>query len=270
MQGEYTRTVGALTVRPWVKFLYESDTIDKKSVHLYPGIEGNFAISKQLNIYGSVYSDYSQNLLFDQIKVNPWLAQTSQFSYLNMPLGVFVGIKGNVTNFGIDVSGGIKQYKNYLVYAPNGGNRDSSRFYAINLRDNAVTISYLSATATYRVSETFNVETALLLQSASSSFKPSIPNVPSATWRISPAIRAGGFAFVPSLILRSSYDLLTPELTTVKSGATYDLAAKASYSFSNRISLNVDVYNLANNRPALYYGYYTRGVTVVGGATFKF
>lgn len=270
LQGDYTHKLDALTVRPWLKFMYENDKVDKKNVHLYPGIEATYTVNKNVNVFGTVYSDYSQNLFFDQVKVNPWVDNIAAFSYLNMPLALALGAKASSANYGIEVNAGLKQYKNYVVYAPHDSTGDKARFYALNLQDEAVTISYLNVTGSYRVNDNASIETGLLFQNASSSFKPGVPNVPAVTWRLAPAFRIQNFTLVPTLVVKSSYDLLTPDLKTTKSGAMYDLAAKLSYNLSHRINLNLDLYNLANNKPYLYYGYRQRGALVVLGGTLKF
>jgi hypothetical protein len=97
-----------------------------------------------------------------------------------------------------------------------------------------------------------------------------VPNIPAVTWRLAPAFKFQNLVVVPTLIIRSSYNLLTPTLGTVKSGAFYDIATKVSYNLSHRLNMNLDAYNLANNKSFLYYGYRQRGVLVVLGGTFKF
>ena len=267
---EYTHSIDKLTVKPSLKFLYESDSIDKKNVHVYPGLEAAYAITNRAVAYGSINSDYSQNLFYDQAKNNPWINNISQFSYLNTPLALVLGFRGTTASFGIDVSGGIKQFKNYVVFASTSLNGDSARMYAINLRDTAVNISFLSANGSYKANETFSIETGLLFQGVSSSFIAKVPNIPAVTWRLAPAFMFQNLMVVPTLIVRSSYNLLTPTLGTVKSGAFYDIATKVSYNLSHRLNMNLDAYNLANNKSFLYYGYRQRGVLVVLGGTFKF
>jgi outer membrane receptor protein involved in Fe transport len=108
------------------------------------------------------------------------------------------------------------------------------------------------------------------VQGASSSFRASIPNIPAFTWRIAPAIKIGNWALVPALTLKSSYKVLTPTLGTPNSGAIVDLSAKVSYALSHRFNLNLDLYNLANNKAYMYFGYRQRGAMAVFGLTFKF
>jgi hypothetical protein len=249
--------------------MVENDSVDKKNVHIYPGLEAGYALSPKALLYGKVYSDYSQNLFYNQAKENPWVNNISQFSYLNTPLALALGLKGTTASFGFDVSAGLKQYKNYLAYAPTPA-KDSAKLYAVNLRDTAVTLTYLTATATYKVSDKISVESGLLLQNVSSSFFAKIPNVPAFTWRLAPAFRFDKLTLVPSLIVKSSYYVWTTNLQTEESGAVYDLAAKVSYNMSHRLNLNLDAYNLANNKAYMYYGYRQRGLLVVLGGTFKF
>ncbi len=266
--GSLTRTFGGLTLKPSLTVLAENDSIDKKNVHLYPGLDASFALSEATTLFGGVNSGYSQNLFFNQAKVNPWLGNISQFSYTNMPLAIGVGVRVAKTKYQMEVSGGLKQFKNYLLWAPI--RNDSARMMALNLRDTAVTLTYLQISANYRFNDLISAETGLQIQAANSSFRTEIPNVPLLTWRLAPTFGQGGFSVSPALVVMSSYDLLTPRLTTVKSGIVADLSLKASYVISKRLDVNLDLYNLANNKPYLFYGYRQRGIMAVFGATLKF
>ena len=266
--GSLTRSFGGLTVKPSLTVLAENDSIDKKNVHIYPGLEASYALNTATTLFGGVTSGYSQNLFFYQAKVNPWLGNISQFSYTNMPLAVGLGVRVAKARYQLEGSGGLKQFKNYLLFAPIRG--DSARMMAINLRDTAVTLTYLQISGSYRFSDKISAETGLQVQAANSSFRSEIPNVPLLTWRVAPTFGQGGFSVSPALVVMSSYDLLTPRLTTVKSGIVADLSLKASYLISQRLDVNLDLYNLANNKPYLYYGYRQRGIMAVLGATLKF
>jgi hypothetical protein len=265
---EYSRSIDKFTVRPWVKVLYENDTIDSKSVHLYPGVEIDYALMPRMRVFATAYGDYSQNLFYNQAKANPWISNIDQFSYLNSPITAMAGIKGSTTSLGYELSGGVRQYKNYVAFAPTTS--DSARFYALNFRDAAVNLTFLTFSGTYRQNDMVSIESGLTLQGASSSFKASVPNIPAVVWRVAPALRLKNWVILPSLVLKSSYDVLTPKLGTVKSGTVADVAAKVSYNLSHRLNLNLDLYNLANNKALLYYGYRQRGAMVVLGGTFKF
>jgi hypothetical protein len=240
-----------------------------KNIHIYPAFEAAYVINTQTTAYAVIKSDYSQNLFYDNAKLNPWLADISQFSYLNIPLATSIGLQGSSKSARFDLSAGYTRYTNFTLMAPTFGG-DSAKSITLNLADTAVGILNGSIVGSYSFGKQFEIETGVLFQSVSSNFSADIPSVPAVTWRIAPSIKLNNFSVVPTLIIRSSVDLLTPKLATLRSEGLYDLSLRVSYNLSRRLSLNFDGYNLLNNRSFQYYGYRRLGTILVLGGSFKF
>jgi|GEM_PF-4492830 len=264
----YAYTLNALTLTPSLKVLYETDSVDAKNFHVYPGLDMGYELQPNTHLFASVGSDYNQNLYYHQAKNNPWVDSIGQMSYLNKPFTAELGAKTAQGRLGLGVRGGVNRIKNYTVFAPSI--TDSARFYALNFKDTAVTLSYFVAEATYRQSDALSFESGLTLQGVASSFSSKVPNVPAVTWRFATSLTLKNWVFSPAFVLKSSYNVLTPRLGTANSGAVADLSCRVSYNLSNRLNLNVDVYNILNNKALLYYGYRQRGGFGVVGGTFKF
>lgn len=260
-----------LVLHAGFRAVYENDTAESLGrLHVYPDLLAEYYITEGLNLYAGVDGDIERTSLLEFVEENPFLGPDVPLQHTNRSLAFRGGLRGRFTSaVGVHAGFSAGNYRNLYFYANSA--RDSTRF----------TILYDPSRVLV-----FNPFLELTVNSAE---------------RFRTTVRGDYFAYgvndvdeawhrpTTQLSVLSSYNaydkvLLSAELLlmggiqglNLESGtereldAITDLSLQADYLFSSRFSVFLQLKNIFAQNYERFLNYPSRGIMVMGGASYSF
>lgn len=253
------------------KTAIENDTIDSKSVHVYPDIRASYPISPSVDAVASLSGGMEKVSLQSLSYENLWLApnvpifhtnKTFDFNVgLNAKLGNKISAHGglavaNLKNWYYFVNTDADQAKFTTVYDGGSGTKRANLYGAVSFVQSEVAKFMLRADlyryATSRIEEAWH--------------RPTYKITANAFYNLYQK-----FLFNVDVIAQGGMKAQEPvTMNTVKLDAAFDLNFKTEYLFSESFSAFIQLNNIASSKYPLFLHYPVRGFQLMGGITWSF
>jgi hypothetical protein len=250
---------------------FENDTIDSKSVHVYPDIKASYPISPSVDAFASLSGGMEKVSLQSLSYENLWLAPNVPIFHTNKVLDFNVGLNAKLGNKVTAHSGlAVANLKNWYYFINTAA--DQSKFTTVYDGGSGTKRANLYAALSYVQSETakFMVRADL--------YRYSTSRIPEPWHRPTYKITANAFynlysklLFNLDIIAQGGMKAQQPVTKSeVKLDAAFDLNLKTEYVFSQSFSAFVQLNNIASSKYPLFLNYPVRGFQVMGGITWSF
>jgi hypothetical protein len=250
---------------------FENDTIDSKSVHVYPDIKASYPISPSVDAFASLSGGMEKVSLQSLSYENLWLAPNIPIFHTNKVLDFNVGLNAKLGNKVTAHSGlAVANLKNWYYFV--NTDADQSKF----------TVQYDGGSGTKRA----NLYAALsYVQSETAKFmlradlyRYSTSRIPEPWHRPTYKVTANAFynlyqKFLFNVDIIAQGGMKAQEPITkkeIKLDAAFDLNFKTEYVFSQSFSAFIQLNNIASSKYPLFLNYPVRGFQVLGGITWSF
>jgi hypothetical protein len=249
----------------------ENDTIDSKSVHVYPDIKASYPISPSVEAIASLSGGMEKVSLQSLSYENLWLAPNIPIFHTNKTFDFNVGLKAKLGNKVTAHSGLAIANLKYWYYFVNT-DADQAKFTTEYDRGSGTKRANLYASVSYVQSEIakFMLRADLYRYATSRIEEP---------WH-RPTYRVTANAFYDlyhkflfnlDIIAQGGMKAQTPVThEAVKLDAAFDLNFKTEYLFSESFSAFVQLNNIASSKYPVYLNYPVRGFQFMGGITWSF
>jgi hypothetical protein len=263
--------VDDLKVSIGLKAAFENDTIDSKSVHVYPDIKASYPISPSVDAVASLSGGIEKVSLQSLTNENLWLAPNVPIFHTNKAIDFNVGLNARLGNKVSAHSGlGVAILKNWYYFI----NTDSDQAKFTTLYDGG---SGTKRANLYGAISYVQSEVAKFMLRADV-YRYSTARIEEAWHRPTYKITANAFynlykkfLFNVDVIAQGGMKALEPNtLATVKLDAAFDLNFKTEYLFSESFSAFVQLNNIASSKYPLFLNYPVRGFQIMGGITWSF
>ena len=260
-----------LKVSVGFKTAFENDTIDSKSVHVYPDIKASYPISPTVDAVASLSGGIEKVSLQSLTYENMWLAPNVPIFHTNKTLDFNVGLNAklgnkisahsglavaNLKNWYYFINTDADQAKFTTVYDGGSGTKRANLYGAISFVQSEVAKFMLRADL-YRYS-TARIEEAW--------HRPTYKITANAFYNLYQKL-----LFNVDIIAQGGMKAQEPiTLNTVKLDAAFDLNFKTEYLFSESFSAFIQLNNIASSKYPLFLNYPVRGFQVMGGITWSF
>ncbi|HZI26059.1 MAG TPA: hypothetical protein VFD46_13330 [Chryseolinea sp.] len=260
-----------LKVSVGFKTAFENDTIDSKSVHVYPDIKASYPISPTVDavasLSGGIEKVSLQSLSYD----NMWLAPDVPIFHTNKTIDFNVGLNAKLGNKISAHSGlAVANLKNWYYFVNTAA--DQSKFTVLYDGGSGTKRANLYAAVSYLQSEIakFMLRADLYRYSTARLDEP---------WhRPTYRVTANAFynlydklLFNVDVIAQGGMKAFEPVTdTTVKLDAAFDLNFKTEYLFSQSFSAFIQLNNIASSKYPVFLNYPVRGFQLLGGVTWSF
>jgi hypothetical protein len=253
------------------KTAIENDTIDSKSVHVYPDIKASYPISPSVDAVASLSGGMEKVSLQSLSYENLWLAPNVPIFHTNKTIDFNVGLNArlgnkisahsglavaNLKNWYYFVNTDADQAKFTTVYDGGSGTKRANLYGAISFVQSEVAKFMLRADL-YRYS-TARIEEAW--------HRPTYKITANAFYNLYQK-----FLFNVDVIAQGGMKAQEPvTMNTVKLDAAFDLNFKTEYLFSESFSAFIQLNNIASSKYPLFLNYPVRGFQFMGGITWSF
>jgi hypothetical protein len=260
-----------LKVSIGLKAAFENDTIDSKSVHVYPDIKASYPISPSVDAVASLSGGIEKVSLQSLANENLWLAPNIPVFHTNKTIDFNVGLNARLGNKVSAHSGlAVANLKNWYYFINTA--TDQSKFTTVYDGGSGTKRANLYASISYVQSEVAKFMLRADL------YRYSTARIEEAWHRPTYKITANAFynlykkfLFNVDLIAQGGMKALEPNtLTTVKLDAAFDLNFKTEYLFSESFSAFIQLNNIASSKYPLFLNYPVRGFQIMGGITWSF
>ena len=278
IRPELTHTRGDLIVTAGMNMVAENDSLSEedKGVRLFPLLHGQYRISDQLNVFGTVTGDVQRNTYGSFVQENPFLGPSEQLRNTVTQLKVAAGVEGLLWErvkyrAGLDLSRQSNLHFFVNSYA------DSSRFELVY--DQEATVFQFNSSVDLALTEKYSLNARVDFFHYKMSAQQEAWHRP--TWivqmnhRYSPfkklniqanlqlmgGLQARGFGGI---------DTLPIQVELVKLPSLIDLHLNLDYAITSRLSVFAQGNNLLNKRNIRWMNYPVRGIQGLGGLSFKF
>lgn len=254
-----------------LKFAFENDTIESKSLHVYPDVSASYPVSPSVDFVAHLSGAMEKVSLQTLSNENMWLNQNIAINHANNAIDFGVGLKARAGNK-IGVHGGIsmKMYKK-LYYFIND-TPDQSKFFVAY--DNTKVTNFFVALG-YAQSESAK----FMLRA--DYFGYDVDNLPEAIHRPKYRLTANGMInvydkliFTADIIAQGGMKALeflpSEEIKVVELDGAFDLNFKTEYLFSKSFSGFIQLNNILSNKYPIFYNYPVRGFQATAGITWSF
>ena len=259
-----------LVFRAGFRAVYENDTIDNAGLHIYPDLSAEYSLADGFSVYAGLDGDIERTSLLRFIEENPYLAPNVPLLHSNRTLALRGGLKGRFSSaVGFHAGFSAGNYKNLYFYANSA--LDSTRFTVLydqerTLRFNPFLEISINSAERFRtvlrgdyfaygvnqVAEPWHRPTSQL--SVLSSYNAYDKLLFTAEFMVLGGIKA--------INLESD---VTKDLDTIT-----DLSFQADYLFSSRFSTFLQLKNIFAQNYERFLNYPSRGLMVMGGASYSF
>ena len=250
---------------------FENDTIDSKSIHVYPDIKASYPISPSVDAVASLSGGMEKVSLQSLSYENMWLAPNVPIFHTNKTFDFNVGLHAKLGSRVSAHSGlAIANLKNWYYFVNTGA--DQAKF----------TTEYDGGSGTKRA----NLYAALsFVQSETAKFmlradlyRYSTARLAEAWHRPTYKVSANAFynlyqKFLFNLDIIAQGGMKAQEPITkgsVKLDAAFDLNFKTEYLFSQSFSAFIQLNNIASSKYPVFLYYPVRGFQIMGGITWSF
>ncbi|HRI80756.1 MAG TPA: hypothetical protein PLR06_14595, partial [Cyclobacteriaceae bacterium] len=245
-----------------------------KSFHLYPHVQAQYELGKNVEAYGVVTGDMDKVDLHSMSAENLWINSNLPVLHTNRAIEFKAGLKGKFSrNVAFDAGLDVATLKNYYYYlnldasgsVPVLFNRFNVTYDANTSRVNPYAEISYSKTETFRLSlrgDYFTYTTESVLQPF---HRP--------TYRGNINMRYNLYDKIlieAGLITQGGMKAFDSGLNTVTLDAAVDVNLKARYFISKEISAFLQFDNILSNNYPLYQSYPVRGFQVLGGISWSF
>ena len=253
------------------KTAFENDTIDSKSVHVYPDIKASYPISPSVDAVASLSGGIEKVSLQSLSYENMWLAPNVPIFHTNKKFDFNVGLNAklgnkisahsglavaNLKNWYYFVNTDADQAKFTMIYDGGSGTKRANLYGALSFVQSEVAKFMLRADL-YRYS-TARIEEAW--------HRPTYKITANAFYNLYQK-----FLFNVDVIAQGGMKAQEPITSnTVKLDAAFDLNFKTEYLFSESFSAFIQLNNIASSKYPLFLYYPVRGFQVMGGITWSF
>lgn len=260
-----------LKVSVGFKTAFENDTIDSKSVHVYPDIRASYPISPSVDAVASLSGGIEKVSLQSLTYENLWLAPNIPIFHTNKTLDFNVGLNAklgnkisahsglavaNLKNWYYFVNTDADQAKFTTVYDGGSGTKRANLYGAISFVQSEVAKFMLRA-------DLYRYSTARLNEAW---HRPTYKITANAFYNLYQKL-----LFTVDVIAQGGMKAQEPvTLNTVKLDAAFDLNFKTEYLFSESFSAFIQLNNIASSKYPLFLHYPVRGFQVMGGITWSF
>ncbi len=246
---------------------YENDTIDSKSLHLYPDVKASYPINPSLDVVASLTGGIEKVSLQSLSNENLWLNSSIPIYHTNKVFDFSVGLNARIGNKVAAYTGlSLANLKNWYFYQ--NAEEDQAKF-DINYEKDGIMRSNIYAALSYAQSEAakFMVRGDYYgYSSASVLHRPTYKLTASGSYNLYQK-----FIFSADLIAQGGMKAFDPvtDKTTKLNGA-FDLNFKTEYLFSESFSAFVQLNNIVGNKYPLFLNYPVRGFQLMAGITWSF
>jgi len=249
---------------------FENDTIDSKSVHVYPNFKATYPLSPSVDAVGYISGGMDKVSLQSLSNENMWLAPNVAVFHTNRVLDFGAGLNARLGNK-VSAHAGLSTtlLKNWYSYV----NRpeDPSKFVTVYDRGTVrrnnlyVALSYVqSELAKFMVRGDFYGYDADDLSEVW--HRPTTKLTANASINVYQKL-----IFTADIIAQGGMKALDPETgATVKLDGAFDLNFKAEYLFSPSFSAFVQLNNITSNKYPVFLNYPVRGFQALAGITWSF
>jgi hypothetical protein len=260
-----------LKVSVGFKAAVENDTIDSKSVHVYPDISASYPISPSVSAVASLSGGIEKVSLQSLSYENMWLAPNVPLFHTNKTIDFNVGLNAklgnkvsahsglavaNLKNWYYFVNTDADQAKFTTVYDGGSGTKRANLYGAISFVQSEVAKFMLRADL-YRYS-TARIEEAW--------HRPTYKITANAFYNLYQKL-----LFNVDVIAQGGMKAQEPiTMNTIKLDAAFDLNFKTEYLFSESFSAFIQLNNIASSKYPLFLNYPVRGFQIMGGITWSF
>lgn len=253
------------------KTAIENDTIDSKSVHLYPDIRASYPISPSVDAVASLSGGMEKVSLQSLSYENLWLAPNVPIFHTNKTFDFNVGLNAKLGNKISAHSGlAIANLKNWYYFL--NTDADQAKFTTVYDGGSGTKRANLYGAISFVQSEVAKFMLRADL------YKYSTARIEEAWHRPTYKITANAFynlyqklLFTVDVIAQGGMKAQEPvTLNTVKLDAAFDLNFKTEYLFSESFSAFIQLNNIASSKYPLFLHYPVRGFQVMGGITWSF
>ncbi len=246
---------------------YENDTIDSKSLHLYPDAKASYPINPSLDVVASLTGGIEKVSLQTLSNENLWLNSNIPIYHTNKVFDFNVGLKARVGNKVSAYTGlSFANLKNWYYYQ--NSDVDQAKF-DINYNKKSIMRSNFYAALSYAQSEVakFMVRGDYYgYSSASLLHRPTYKLTANGSYNLYQK-----FIFSADLIAQGGMKALDPVTDqSVKLKGAFDLNFKTEYLFSQSFSAFIQLNNITGNKYPVFLNYPVRGFQVLAGITWSF
>ena len=250
---------------------FENDTIDSKSVHVYPDIRASYPLSPSVEAVASLSGGMEKVSLQSLSYENMWLApnvpifHTNKTFDLNVALHAKLGPKvsahsglaiANLKNWYYFVNTDADQAKFTTVYDGGSGTKRANLYGAVSYVQSEVAKFMLRA-------DLYRYSTARL---AEAWHRPTYKVTATAFYNLYQK-----FLFNLDIIAQGGMKAQEPiTKNVVKLDAAFDLNFKTEYLFSQSFSAFIQLNNIASSKYPTYLYYPVRGFQLMAGITWSF
>ena len=278
IRPELTHTRGDLTVKAGMNMVAENDSLseEEKGVRLFPLLHGQYRLSDQLSVFGTVTGDVQRNTYGSFVQENPFLGPSEQLRNTVTQLKVAAGVEGLLWErlqyrAGLDLSRQSNLHFFVNSYA------DSSRFELVY--DEEATVFQFNSSLELTLTEKYSLSTHFDF------FNYNLSNQQEAWHRPTFIVQMNQrYAPFKKLSLQANLQVMgglqvrgfgaidtnPVQKEVVKLPALVDLQFKAGYAISSRLSIFAEGNNLLNKKNIRWMNYPVRGIQGLGGLSFKF
>lgn len=248
----------------------ENDTIDSRSVHLYPDVAVTFPVSKYVSVSGSLNGGEDKVTLRTLSNENIWIGPAIPLAHTNRLLDLTGSIQARLGGKFVASAGfSVAAIKNLYFFVNDSS--DVSRFQVVY--DQGTTKrSDIFGSVEYVVPDIFHLNIRADLFGYDTDKVPEAWHKPGYT--ITGSMQYDLYKkimFTFELEARGdekAYDPTTQAAVTLD--AALDLGARIEYKFSNTFSMFVRGNNLLSTKYPLFFNYPARGLQVAGGLCWTF
>jgi hypothetical protein len=248
----------------------ENDTIDSKSVHVYPNFKATYPLSPSVDAVGYMTGGMEKVSLQTLSNENLWLAPNVAIFHTNKVLDFGVGLNARLGNKVAAHAGlGTSLLKNWYSFV--NKESDPSKFNTVYDRGTTkrtnlyVALSYVqSEMAKFMLRGDFYGYNAGDLSEVW--HRPTTKLTANASINVYQKL-----IFTADIVAQGGMKALDPETdNVVKLDGAFDLNFKAEYLFSPSFSFFVQLNNITSNKYPLYLNYPVRGFQGLAGITWSF
>ncbi|WP_143785679.1 hypothetical protein [Ohtaekwangia koreensis] len=249
---------------------FENDTIDSKSVHVYPNFKATYPLSPSVDAVGYMTGGMEKVSLQTLSNENLWLAPNVAIFHTNKVLDFGVGLNARLGNKVAAHAGlGTSLLKNWYSFV--NKENDPSKFNTVYDRGTTkrtnlyVALSYVqSEMAKFMLRGDFYGYNAGDLSEVW--HRPTTKLTANASINVYQKL-----IFSADIVAQGGMKALDPETdNVVKLDGAFDLNFKAEYLFSPSFSFFVQLNNITSNKYPLYLNYPVRGFQGLAGITWSF
>jgi hypothetical protein len=250
---------------------FENDTIDSKSVHVYPDIKASYPISPSVDAVASLSGGMEKVSLQSLSYENIWLAPNVPIFHTNKTIDFNVGLNAKLGNKISAHSGlAVANLKNWYYFV--NTDTDQSKFTTVYDGGSGTKRANLYASVSYVQSEIAKFMLRADL------YRYSTARIDEAWHRPTYRITANAFynlyekfLFNVDVIAQGGMKAQEPiTQNTIKLDAAFDLNFKTEYLFSESFSAFIQLNNIASSKYPVFLYYPVRGFQIMGGITWSF